>query len=376
MLTQQFTALGASGGHPAESLTEHLHTVHSVISARFPDIDRVALATYDPLTDALKTFVSSNSDGVRLDHYDARLTDVPSRATLAQTRQFRVVNDIDLTFGANTRHTTWLKTREYRSSFTMPVYHAEQLAGFLFFDSRKPLAFDADTASFLEVFGGLISQLYLLQLQVVHGIAGTVHVASGLARIRDLETGQHLERMAAYSQLMARQLSQHHALDDEFIEYIFLFAPLHDIGKVGIPDNVLLKPGRLDAQEMVIMRRHVEIGETIVDQMGRDLRMGNGLAFTVMRNIVGAHHERGDGSGYPRGLRMKDIPLEARIVAVADVYDALSNRRPYKEPWAEADIAAELDRETAAGRLDAECVQTLMQAREERLKIQREFADR
>jgi HD-GYP domain-containing protein (c-di-GMP phosphodiesterase class II) len=127
---------------------------------------------------------------------------------------------------------------------------------------------------------------------------------------------------------------------------------------------------------MVIMRRHVEIGETIVDQMGRDLRMGNGLAFTVMRNIVGAHHERGDGSGYPRGLLMKDIPLEARIVAVADVYDALSNRRPYKEPWAEADVAAELDRETAAGRLDAQCVQTLMQAREERLKIQREFADR
>jgi len=203
-----------------------------------------------------------------------------------------------------------------------------------------------------------------------------VHVASGLARIRDLETGQHLERMAAYSQLMARKLACAHALSDEFIEYVFLFAPLHDIGKVGIPDSILLKPGRLDTVEMATMRRHVEIGETIVDQMGQDLSMGNGLAFKVMRNIVAAHHERGDGSGYPRGLLMNDIPLEARIVAVADVYDALSNQRPYKKAWTEAEITAELDRETASGRLDAECVQTLMAARDERMTIHREHADR
>lgn len=300
MLSQRFSALGASAGPPAENLTQHLGTVHKVISARYPDIDRVALATYDPIADSLKTFVSSNADGVHLDHYDAKLANVPSLMDLAKTRQSRVVNDIDVAFGSSSQHTAWLKTRDYRSSFTMPVFHGEQLSGFLFFDSKKTQAFDVDTTSFLEVFGGLISQLYLLQLQVVNGMIGTVHVASGLARIRDLETGQHLERMAAYSQLMARNLATAYALSDEFIEYVFLFAPLHDIGKVGIPDRILLKPGRLDATEMVTMRRHVEIGETIVDQMGQDLNMGNGLAFKVMRNIVAAHHERGDGSGYPR----------------------------------------------------------------------------
>ena len=111
---------------------------------------------------------------------------------------------------------------------------------------------------------------------------GTVHVASGLARIRDLETGQHLERMAAYSRLMARNLAQSdHALNDEFIEYIFLFAPLHDIGKVGIPDSILLKPGRLDATEIghhAPPRRDRRRPSST--RWGKDMGMGDGLAFT------------------------------------------------------------------------------------------------
>jgi len=103
--------------------------------------------------------------------------------------------------------------------------------------------------------------------------------------------------------------------------------------------------------------------------------MHGDLASRVMYNIVATHHERGDGSGYPRGLKMADIPLEGRIVAVADAYDALSNRRPYKKPWNESAVLQELRREVANGHLDHDCVEALLGAREARLLIAQRFAD-
>ncbi len=368
--------LGASIGSGSSNLTEHLRVVHGAITSRYPYIDRVALATYDVAFDTLKTFVSSNSDGVLLEHYAAKLSEVPTLEHLARTRQTRVIENIDSTFLSNSVHTSWLKSREYRSSFTVPIFNGDQFAGFLFFDSKLPNAFDKETANFLEVFSNLISQLYLLQLQVVRSMVGTVHLASGLAKIRDLETGQHLERMAAYSRLMAQELAASHGLTDEFIEYVYLFAPLHDVGKVGIPDNVLLKPGKLDAQEWNVMRQHVEIGISIVDQMANEIRFGNEQAFSVMRNIVGQHHERGDGSGYPKGLTLNEIAIEARIVAVADVFDALSSRRPYKEPWDEERLTVELAKEVAQKRLDPLCVDALLRCNAQRKRIAIEFADR
>lgn len=357
------------------NLSEHLKTIHTAIAARYPAIDRVALATYDGTSDMLKTFVSSNRDGVVLDRYEAKLANVPALRSIAQNRQIRVVDDIAQEFTNSNRHTEWLRSRGYRSSLTAPIYLDSALAGFLFFDSKQACSFDPDMTEFLQLFSNLISQLYLLQLQVVHGIVGSVHIASGLARIRDLETGAHLDRMAAYSRLIALKLGHSHQLSDEFIEYIFLFAPLHDVGKVGVPDNVLLKPGRLDADEWVLMRRHVEIGESIVMQMGRDLGLGDSMAFKIMRNIVAYHHERGDGSGYPRGLLMADIPLEARIVAVADVYDALSNKRPYKKAWTEEAIVAEMQKEAMCGRLDADCVDALLSFEAERHAIMQRCSD-
>jgi putative two-component system response regulator len=137
---------------------------------------------------------------------------------------------------------------------------------------------------------------------------------------RDNDTGDHTWRVARYSQLVAEALG----LAPEFCRSLYLAAPLHDVGKVGIPDGILLKPGRLDPDEFALIKTHAAIGQRILGGSASEL-------IRLAAEIAAAHHERWDGSGYPQGLAGVDIPLAARIVAVADVFDALTTRRPYKE---------------------------------------------
>jgi putative two-component system response regulator len=139
---------------------------------------------------------------------------------------------------------------------------------------------------------------------------------------RDSETGAHVTRMSHYSALIAKEL----VMPDEYQEMMLLASPLHDVGKIGIPDSILLKHGYLTDDELVFMHRHPEIGERLLAGSESEL-------VQLASEIAGAHHEKYDGSGYPRGLVGEKIPLSGRIVAVADVFDALTSTRPYKKMW-------------------------------------------
>jgi len=356
-------------------LGERMRSLHGILRARFPFIGRIALALYDPGTDLLKTFASSNEDGLSLQRHEATLASVPSLMALRETGLPRVVDDIPDTFRNGSVHTNWLTSHQYRSSYTLPIFRGTELSAFLFFDSTERAAFTPPVRGVLDQFADIISQLYLLRLSAVHHLIGAVDIATGLARIRDVETGRHLERMAKYARLIARSVAERYELSDEVVEYLHLFAPLHDIGKVGIPDAILLKPGKLDADEWKHMQQHVRIGEELIDHIVSDLGLQGDAAATIMRDVVAGHHERGDGSGYPRGLRLADIPVAARIVAVADMYDALSSARPYKRPWDEARCAEELRSQAARGLVDGACVEALLGADDARREIRERFAD-
>lgn len=176
----------------------------------------------------------------------------------------------------------------------------------------------------------------------------TIFRLSRAAEYRDPETGAHVMRMAHYSRLIARQLG----LDAEFQDVLFQAAPMHDIGKVGTPDHILLKPGRLTDDEMVIMRKHAEIGYEI-------LRDSESPFLDLASVIALSHHEKFDGSGYPQGLAGTDIPIAGRIVAVADVLDALTSERPYKRAWSVEDAQRYVN-ENKGSHFDPACVEALM----------------
>lgn len=164
------------------------------------------------------------------------------------------------------------------------------------------------------------------------------------AEYKDNETGLHVIRMSNYARLLAIQLG----LPERFCELVYNAAPMHDVGKIGIPDAILRKPGKLDAEEWVIMKRHAEFGAEIIGEHPDPL-------LQLSRSIALTHHEKWDGSGYPKGLTGEAIPIEGRIVAVADVFDALTSVRPYKQAWSTADAMAYIE-EQAGKHFDPELV--------------------
>lgn len=209
----------------------------------------------------------------------------------------------------------------------------------------------------------LAQQVNLATEQIILREQETILRLAKAGEYRDEETGNHVIRMAKYAREIAEELGLTQTECDD-IEYA---APMHDIGKIGIPDGVLLKPGKLNTNEWEIMQSHTTIGyEILSNSQSKYMQMGAVIALY--------HHERFDGRGYPNGLRGNDIPLIARIVTVADVYDALVSVRPYKDAWPAEEAIAYLKAQ-AGTQLDPQCVEAFCQRIPQIMQIQQDYAD-
>jgi putative two-component system response regulator len=205
----------------------------------------------------------------------------------------------------------------------------------------------------------------------------TIRALAHLAEARDPETGNHILRTQSYMKRLATDLRAHprfaSLISDRYIELLTMSAPLHDIGKVGIPDHILLKPGKLTADEWVVMKTHAQCGSNAIEQAERDVDAP--LEFlTLAKEIAHWHHEKWDGSGYPDGLAGEAIPLAARLMAVADVFDALISKRVYKEAMTTAE-AGRLLKEGRGRHFDPDVVDTFLAAFDDFVAIAERYRD-
>lgn len=355
-------------------LKDKLVSAHKVIQEKFPFIARIALAIYDPETKVLKTYLHSSGEDRPLYNYQALLDDAPSLIEILKKGKPRVVNNLVTFEHSEHEHAQRIGQQGYAASYTMPMLHNGEFVGFLFFNSYEIDVFTEHTLRDIDVYGHLIALMVINELTTLKILNAAVKTSAHITHMRDPETGSHLDRMSRFSRLIAKALADKYDLDDEYIEHVFMFAPLHDIGKIAIPDAILLKPDQLDETERQIMNTHSQKGRAMIDEIIDQFGLDWINQVNILRNIAEYHHEAVNGTGYPSGKTRDDIPLEARIVAVADVFDALTSRRPYKEAWSNEDAFASL-RELAGEKLDRDCVEALIDQSDEVEQIQQRFEE-
>lgn len=345
-------------------LSEKLIAIHASLRNRYAFVQRISVVIYDAETDMLSTYLSSSDHPELLKNYQYKLSDASSLISILHTGKPRITDDLSVYSHSEKYHTQRLLEAGYRSSYTIPMFYKDAFYGFVFFNSYEKACFRPESLAHLDPLARVIALNVILEIRSISTLKATVKTARHITSHRDCETGAHLERMSRYSRLIARGLAKEYQLSDAYIEQLFLFAPLHDIGKIAIPDNILLKPGALTEEEYAVMKTHTTKGLGMIDFMLEVFGYKDIPNITVLRNIVNHHHEAIDGSGYPAGLKGEAIPLEARIVATADIFDALTSIRPYKQAWSIEQAFDELQR-LSGNKLDRRCVEALASSRTE-----------
>ncbi len=358
------------------SLDKKVVLIHREIRKIIPGAKRLAIADYDTQTDMVKTFLSSTGKSSTLQYYDAPLKESRSLMEIYETRKARVVNDLHVFAKGGKRHTSWVDRHGYRSSYTFPIWAAQQFIGFIFINADKKNAFKRKHLYEVDLFCHLLANLVKTELVAVKVMISAIKTANDLVHYRDPETGNHLERMSRFARLIALDLvkRKRYSFNDDFIEHLFLFSPLHDLGKIAIPDDILLKPGRLNDSEFQIMRTHAEKGREAIDSIIKNFGFESFGSMAMLQHIAEYHHEAIDGSGYPHGLEGAKIPIEARITAVADIFDALTSTRPYKPAWSNEEALDHLKR-LSLTKLDRNCVKSLERSLPQVKEIQEKFKD-
>lgn len=251
----------------------------------------------------------------------------------------RIINDIDKYFEGRPikAYSKIILEHGIKASITLPLEANGIPLGFIFFSSDRKNVYHKKHVEYLKIISNSIALSFQKNIFVDDLVYSSVLALAKLSEARDEDTGDHLMRMSRYSGIIAKALKDtpeyNSIITNEYVTDIIKFSPMHDIGKVGIPDRILLKPGKLTFEEFEIMKTHTAYGANVLAEAEQNIKKKGRSLFKMGIEIAQNHHEKYDGTGYPNGLIGDEIPLSARIVTVADVFDALLSKRPYKEPF-------------------------------------------
>ena len=320
---------------------------------KLPDCESVCFT--DPVL-ALQWCLANEPDLVVVDYM------MPGLSGIELVEQFRVRHTDVPVLMVTANHETALRHQALKIGVTdflnKPMDNTEFLAR-----AKNMLALRASHKKLADHAAWLADEVRKATQTIVAQERETIFCLAKAAEYRDPETGAHILRMAHYSRHIARVLG----LSVQQQDLLLQAAPMHDIGKVGTPDMILLKPGKLTDVEFAIMKEHAVIGHEILVASSSPL-------MQVAAEIAHTHHEKFDGTGYPKGLVGEAIPLFGRIVAVADVFDALTSERPYKKPWT-TERAIQMLVEGSGIHFDPACVQAFLQDWNDVLSIKARFTD-
>lgn len=356
------------------TISDELIDLHEHIRSEWPYLLRIAIALYDKDTDMLHTFVKSSIDTKILNHYSCELSSTKSLLEISNKQEPRVLKDLSVLKNIQTQHTQEILKSDFHSSFTIPMYLNNLLLGFVFFDSTKLDYFSPQLQQSLIDYSSLLESLIISEILPIKSLIGMVNTTREITKIRDEETGKHLTRMAHYVELIALSLTNKYNLTDEEIEYMWFYAPLHDIGKIAIPDLILMKPSKLTDDEYDIIKTHVLEGSKMLDIIISNFDFQQIHHLDILRQIIMQHHERIDGSGYPYGLKGEDISIVGRITAVADVFDALSSKRVYRNAQS-IDETLKYLTDNIDILFDRDCVEAMVSNKDAIIKIHQKFQD-
>ncbi|MGE5329914.1 MAG: HD domain-containing phosphohydrolase [Deltaproteobacteria bacterium] len=302
--------------------------------------NRIGIGLIDKLSDTVYCqAVHSDNSTVLKSGFTSFSKDTTVMEVVASGKP-RIIDDLReyIKIRPHSKTTKLLLEENVLSSITLPLYVNDSPIGVVFFSSYLPNVYKKEHIEFLEQIATFLAISIEKNILINDLILVSITGLAKLVESKDSETGFHIERIKNYSETIARQLAKNEAyrdiLNDHYIQEISDFAPIHDIGKVGIADGILLKPARLSPEEFEVMKKHTIIGAEVLRKSGSNMAKKDKHYFSTAIDIAIGHHEKVNGKGYPFGLSGEQIPISAKIVAVADVFDALTSKRVYKEPVA------------------------------------------